>query len=530
MKLNPFTAKVSGRAKAAYPAGPGRDNGPIDTFVPSGVEPVFPPVETPPWCKRARNTRPVVILHGTLADQTSISAFRDLALEMGYPADLHTHVGIRDGAPMEESVQILSTRVNRDRLAVGREVLERLRDRQEGQELQDFFLLESDLYGEPDSAVAEIEEFLPSLVERVGQILARPEKELLASLSRRLDQLETDLAKQVEATSFARGQDKRSTLCAKVAAELVDSLVPKAVVLGHSAGGFAAYTLALNPKKGLDDQNPFAYDAGIGVSLGVVVSSPVGRGMENPAPPALLDLPFAQHDKTVLRPLESNPFHQTALFNPFYRAGYSNLKKMSQLAWRNGMLTWTMLNNPLIHALKPGYEQVMEGADFFEQYVAEKTLRPDLTVVSVTNPQDGIVPEQRAQLDDEQPNAHNLSVKVEIPDEELEKKLSLPTWAHFKMGQVPREVRAEFQRTVIENPKELPKILHPCNHDGFRYLALKTLQETIEKQPSLLRTDAYRNTCSAIKAVARERLPFRDSPSFLAQQIVEALPDLFENR
>jgi hypothetical protein len=283
-----------------------------------------------------------------------------------------------------------------------------------------------------------------------------PDATLEQSLSRRATKLEKELTEQLMTANLVDSGLGQKKSCQKMAAELMDSLLPKAVVLGHSAGGFSAYTLALNPRRAMEDNDPFRYDAGDGVSMSVVLSAPVGQGMERPAPPAVLDLAFARYDKSVLTPMEQNPFHQTALHNPFYRAGYANLKQMSRLAWRNGLLGMTMINSPLLHAVRPGYEQVMEDSDFFQNHIDDRQLSDDHTAISVSTPQDGIVPPERTLLDETQPNLHNLSVELNFSPDDRKEMVSLPTYAHVKLGRAPRELFEQFQQSVLETRSSFP--------------------------------------------------------------------------
>ena len=66
----------------------------------------------------SRNSRPVVLLHGTLVEKDGIAAYRDYALRNGHPVNHRTYQSITKGARIEESTELASQQVNLSRAEV----------------------------------------------------------------------------------------------------------------------------------------------------------------------------------------------------------------------------------------------------------------------------------------------------------------------------------------------------------------------------------------------------------------------------
>ena len=180
--------------------------------------------------------------------------------------------------------------------------------------------------------------------------------------------------------------------------------------------------------------------------------------------------------------------------------------------------------NPIIHAMKPGYKQISEGSDFIKKYLDNKKVPDGTTAIAITNRFDGVSEDYRSRVDESQPNAHNLDAEVKITEEELKKpKSSQATLAHMKMGSYPFEHGDEFRKEVMENPDYIPRLLDPANYDGVRWKTLTVLLQDLSKTPGFLNKPEFAPALEKIKDVAAEKLPFKDSPSFIAQKILERL-------
>ena len=451
----------------------------------------------------ARNNRPVVLLHGTLVEKDGIAAYRDFALKSGHPVDHRTYPTITKGDRIEKSADLVSRNINLAR----QDLLERNLDKLQGADskgLDEFFALDGNLYGKTDKDADVVRASLPGLIENVSQLLT--ESDLQQTLSGRLKRVEEELQESLTTA----GVDPRKA--DKTAAELLDSLAPKAIVVGHSAGGYVGYALTVNPEE-TPDTDPFTFDGGNGVGEMVVLSSPVGQGLPTPAPPGVLDLGFYNFDKAFIRPFEQLPPASWMLANPLIGANYKALKNMTKQAYHVANWVSIGLLNPAVHQVRPGNKQVEANSEFFNSYLKDKKVPEGVSVVAVTSPLDMLSQEGRSRVDDTQPNAHNFSADLQVSQEEIERER--PTWAHLIMTEKPDLFKEQYAHHLTD-PANLSKILDPTNDDGVRYEALRMLQGELSKGQAELSAPIRK----ALKAVAAERAPFKDSPSYLAHQIL----------
>ena len=437
----------------------------------------------------ARHERPVVIVHGTLVDKKSIEAYRDYALKTGHPVDWQDYQGITDGALLQDSARQVSHNVNQARQELARTHLAELQGADPAR-LARFFQCDDSVRGR------KVAENLEWFVQKAAAEVTSPDTDTLSS---RLKKLEGQLEKRLGGEEWT----------AKAAAHVTDCLAPKATLVGHSAGGYVAYALALNPEDGKKSKFP-KYDGGLGVGEVVVLSSPIGKGMNFPAPPGLAELPFYQMvESPILQPLEASPLMKLAELNPFFKMGYALSKTATQTAWAMATQMNTALLSPVIFAQKPGYEQVTGFSSFFKESIKGKEVPDGVTVVSVTSKDDRMSLPSHSRIDDTRANAHNFDVDQQISAAEL--KRERPTWGHVQMSMKPELFEQQFDQSLLDNPSEAARFLDPSNDDGARYDVLQVLQkqgsEWLAQQPELKQ---------AVARVAAENQPFKDSPSALA--------------
>lgn len=455
----------------------------------------------------ARNNRPVVLLHGTLVDKDGIEAYRDFALQNGHPVNHKTYDSITKGHRIEHSTELASREVNLSRAEVASRNLASLA-KLDRPALQDFLKLDSHLYGEVDQSVELTMDQVPGVLERLEGILAQPEEQLAQGLSGQIQELESEMASQLTTAGVSQGKAKA------IAREVIDSFAPKAILIGHSAGGYVAHNMVVNPEI-QPDNDAFTYDGGNGVAEALVISSPVEKGLSKPAPPGIAELPFYNYEKNVLRPLEAFPTSQLAMMNPFLNAAYTmNKSWFRSLSATNFMLA-ASLTSPITYATRPGNQQVEEGSDFFKTYIQGKPIPQGVSVVTFTSPLDRLSLEDRSALVSSQANGQSFSVDLGVSAGDLERER--PTWTHVIMTEKPQAFKEQFGQALSQDPQRLSRTLHSSNDEGVRHEALSLLKNSQDKI-------AWQNDPimkQALENVASERLPFTDSASYLAHQLLQ---------
>lgn len=489
---------------------------------------IFKALEQPTGNVEARNRTPVVIVHGTMSEEKSIEKYKDAALGTGHPVDLKTYMTIKDGHRLEESGQILSQQINEDRIqSTGWNLQELGKIRNNPDKLKEYFKLDSNIYGDTDKSTDQIFKLIPGVIDEISGIMKLPESELKETFSTRILNVENALTDRVSGTSFGSQEvnsKKREEICGKVSREIINSIAPRVILVGHSMGGFLSYTQALNPRQSVEDRDAFRYDGGNGISTVMTLSSPVGKGVATPLPRALADLSYNLLEKHYYGPLEKTPGMQLSMLNPFFAAWYVSSKAMTKQAYRASAEMSAKMMNPMIYAQKPGYEQIAEGSSFIKEYVKDKKVPEGITAIAVSSKDDGVSEQDRSGIEVSSPNAHNLDAEANVKPEELTKFIStVPSMAHVKMAQQPTEHWQEFLKENIENPEQIPQLLHRSNDDGFRWNCLQVLLTDVIKDPKFFDKPEYENALNAIKDVADERMPFTDSPSYVAKQILNEM-------
>lgn len=487
------------------------------------VQALLPPTGPP-----ARHTTPVVVVHGTLADASAVVLNQQPVLNDGHPIDLDTYQTIKDGKPLQESGQILSGRINDDRVELARANVSRLKAL--GNDLTAIEAdlgIDADLYGGNDPSARRLAALVPPLVSRIDSLLAQPAETLRGSFSLKMRRLEEALVGEVATTGFAddvTDPETRDALRKKVAAEIVDAIVPKAVLVGHSMGGFVSYTVAMNPTDEKTQGSPFAYDAGNGISTIIAVSSPVKSGTSNPLPPGLANYAYDNLNKEVLTPLEQTPQGQLVMLNPWLESLYEADKSITQSYLATASAMYTSLTAPFTWMQKPGVEQITDGSRFIKSYVAGKHVPAEMTAFSFINQDDGIAEADRCLLDERQANAFNVDVKVDLPPEILAKHGYTPAvLTHFMMGKIMFAHGDQAKEKIFQNPLLIPKVLDRANYDGVRWLCLTAVKEMVDKSPTLLDRPEMAKVRAAVESVADEKVPFKDAPSAMARQILNQI-------
>ena len=489
---------------------------------------IYKALEQPSGKIEARNRTPVVIVHGTMSTDKRMINYKDAAQGTGHPVDLQTFITIKDGHKLEESGHIVSQQINEDRVQATKLNLQDLKGiKNNPDRLKEYFKMDANLYGDKDNNVNKIAKFIPGVIDEVDSLLKMPQSELNESFSTRMLGIENKLTDKISGTGFGSQEvngKKRDEMCAKVSREIINSIAPRVILVGHSMGGFLSYTMALNPKESPEDNNPFRYDGGNGISTLMTLSSPIKSGTRAPLPRALYGLSYDLLERHYLNPMENTPGMQFAMLNPFFAAWYSTSKAMTKQMHRMGMEMSTRMMTPMIHAKSPGYKQIEEGSDFIKEHVKDKNVPSGITAIAVSSIDDGVSEQERSQIDDSKPNAHNLDAEANVKPEELtEFMYTKHNLAHVKMAEQPKAHWQEFIKEQIENPEKIPSLLHRSNDDGFRWNCLQVLFARAKENPEYFSSPEYENAYNAVKDVASERLPFTDSPSYVAKQIIDEI-------
>lgn len=475
--------------------------------------------------KPARNETPVVIVHGTMSTEKSFTKYLDAAVETGHPAELTTYMTVKEGEELQKSAALISKNINNSRIDTANKHMGQLNKIKDDPEaLKEYFNMDSDLYGNYDKKADKVFSAIPGVIEKMDKLLKMDRKELEETFSGRTKEIEKELAKEIKKTGFTQGRNNPDVICGKIAGEIMDTIAPKAVLVGHSMGGFLAYTMALNPKEKIRDGNEFTYDGGNGVSTVITLSSPVKSGVAVPLPAGLTNYTADLIEKNILDPMESFPGMQFSMINPFFNAWYSyNKELMKEMYGYSANISSTMMN-PVIYAMKPGYKQISEGSDFIKKYVQGKEVPPGITAVAFYNPEDGISEPRSSTLDETQNNAHNVEVTVPITAEDLKHPAATKaTMAHQKMSKYPYEHGETFKEKILNDPKYIVRILEPENYDGLRWQCMNALMERLEKEPDLFEKAEFKPVLEKVKDLAEEQLPFTDSPSYIAHKLIEKL-------
>lgn len=456
----------------------------------------------------ARNNRPVVLLHGTIVEKEGISAYHDFALRTGHPVNYRTYPTITKGGRIEKSTDIASRQVNLSRAEVAAANLDGLKDL-DRDGLRSALQMDSHLYGRADSSVEKTLDLMPGLLKDLQTLLAQPKQELETHLSGQLKRTEAKFAKSLENSGVKAEKAKQ------MAGEVLDSIAPKAILIGHSAGGYVAHNMAVNPEVTPDDDK-YTYDGGNGVGEVLVLSAPIEGGLAKPAPPGVAGLPFYNFDKSVLRPIEQLPTSQLALLNPIVAGIYFSSKALLKSLSATNFMVTAQLTAPATYMLRPGNQQVEEGSEFFNTYIKDKPIPEGVSVITFTSPLDQLSQEDRSALITDEPNGNTLSVDLGVSKEDVERER--PTWTHVIMTEKPDYFKEQFAENLAADNQQLNRVLDRRNDEGVRYEALTMVQAAVAKNPGLL--DSKPGLRKALTEVAKEKLPFTDSASYLAYKIL----------
>ncbi len=468
--------------------------------------------------ERERQETPFLFIHGTLTQGQSMTPYEDAFEDRGFSTHLRTYESIEEGQALEVSADEVSDDINRERLEASREALAEL-DRDN---LAKTFGFHPDLH---DQTSPPLDSIFEKAVAGVEEILEDSDEQLVKTFSSRTRKLEEQLTGEVERTGFGawlEDPQRRAQVCRRVAGEIVHKLAPKAGLVGHSMGGFVAYAVTLNPSEGESQPDRFRFDGGNGVAGVLTLGSPVEKGVSQTLPFGLATLPYEDLEKTTFAPLEGTIGMRFLLGLPFVDSFYQHGKALTARHLQLVTEQASQMANPLIYARKPGFEQITEGSEFLQQHIEGKPFPWGATVVSASSALDGICEQHRAVLEEETPNIHNLDLDVPVTEEELRRPgRSLYTRTHVNLSRYPMESFQELRAEVFEDTGDIPRLLDISNNEGIRWNTLQLLMRKVRGDPGLLQLKEMGAIREAVEKVAEERIPFADSASAVAAQILK---------
>lgn len=511
-----------------------------------------------------QHDNPYVLVHGTLAKEDSLVGLRDFLKSQVHSIDLTSYPMITEGNRIEVSAGEVSKNVNKSRIAVAKEKLKELKNiKDDPEELKKYFGINTDFCSN-NYYVDGILKLIPDVIEKIEVISKRAPNDLLESFSTRVKEVEENLAADVKKTDFGSWNPAdKEKLCNKVTEEIIDTIAPKAVLVGHSMGGFINRVITLNPKKvafdakgDLTDKDTYTYDAGNGIGLSIGMESPLENGF-NFDSHGLREARYDWVDETILRPLEqlTGGF---VLFNPFYLVYKAAFKyNCEQYSYNNDIKP---AQDPKVHGQVLSVEQMLKDSDFQKKYVIGKRTPEGISSLSYYHPDDKFMDLDSARLDKAYPNNTNITVCYTIKDSDVDKarqnlnvgealielmnalmfgniditdtdkmskslsdpkKMIKSLYAHHILNKKPEEFIEAFEKTILTNPDNAIRMLDLSNSDNLRRQCLDIIYNQVCKAPGFLRNKT--KLLAKIVQVSAEKVPFQSSPSYRADQILELI-------
>ncbi|MFA6989313.1 MAG: hypothetical protein WC197_04520 [Candidatus Gastranaerophilaceae bacterium] len=479
------------------------------------------------FCGKQQTTphdNPYVLVHGTIVKDDSLFKLRDVLKPYVHSIDLTPYPMLTNGEPLEKSAREISKNINKSRISVTQEKLEQLKNIKDNhEELKKYFGINTDFCGVQNNGdVNKIVKLIPNTINEIEAITKINKKDLLGSFSTRIKEVKENLAANIKKTDFGNWNPAdKDKLCDKVAEEMIDTIAPKAVVIGHSMGGTAAHLIAVNPKKDLADNSPDTYDAGNGVSTFISLSSPVEQGVKIDSD-GMKNARYDWVNENWIKPFEDfyggllsvNPGYEIgkALFKGNCRA-YSNSKDIEPIQQK------------LQQNLVPGLQQITRDSEFMKKYFIGKSTAKGVSSLSYYHPDDNYMTRDSDKLNEAHANNHNMEINLKVKDSDLKEAraedytMIRTLYAHDYLAKKPEEYAKIFEHNIISKPNDAIKMLDISNSDTLRHQCLDVIYNQVKENPAFLKNNA--KLLAKIEQVCAEKIPFESSPSFRAGQILE---------
>jgi hypothetical protein len=492
---------------------------------------------------------PYVLVHGTLAKEDTLFGLRNFLKSQVHSIDLTSYPMITKGDPIEVSVQEVSKNVNKSRIAVAKEKLEELKNiKDDPRQLRSHFGI---YQSGKDYDTGKLVKLIPDVIKDIEAITKRDQKDLLESFSTRVKAVEQKLSDQIKKTGFGNwDKANKDKLCNKAAEEIIEAIAPKAVLVGHSMGGLVVHAMVLHPKKvdfnhkgELKDKDPMTFDAGNGVGLSIGMESPLENGV-NLDSRGMRDARYDWCNETIIKPVEKAWGGLLSFCFPWLMGKAMFKQNCENFSYENDIKP---SQNPEVVKKFPSTEQMIKDSDFYKKYVIGHHAPEGVSSLSYYHTDDKFLDLDAAKLNESHANNHNIRINFDITDDILhkarnnlsvseamtavmqmlggqglklteEQKMIKSLYAHNILSFQPQEFRKSFEEVVSNNPNEAIKMLDLSNSDNLRRQCLDVIYKKVMNEPDFLNNKA--RLLEKIKQVSAEKVPFENSPSYRADQIL----------
>lgn len=500
---------------------------------------------------RAPHNDPIILVNGVGfgVDKDNGEVVKFIKEQIGPTVRMNKYKNIIDQGRMEVSGQIVSEDVNKARVEATKTNLAELsKIKGNPDELADYFAIDA-RFTDKKSADT-LMGMVPGTIEKIEKITKMGPKALATEYSTRVKKVEDELAASLKKTDFGNwNPEQKEKICKIAAGEITNAIAPKAMMVGHSAGGFISRMMVLNPKKNLSDKDPFHYDAGNGINIVSAMSSPQEEGVRKPCPSVLENTGFDIYKAMVLEPMEKivkpiqdavagNIQRSKKSANPYERLMATGMQSANSIAkmqydlMQSGLKAWnSMATNatmtmmtPMTDATMPGTKQIARGSDFIKQYVKGKSAPDGVTCTSVSHPQDGFLDDGIALLNEKHKNNHNLVIQDPIKDADVQAArdkgavfMTAATLAHYAtMGDAGSKA---LLNKVQKDPDWVVSTLDSKNAEAYRKQCLDVILDQYNDNDAYFKDKPQ--LLEKIKEVSKEGVPVKTSASFKASFILK---------
>lgn len=517
----------------------------------------------------APHNKPIMLTHGVLFPLERTDIINFIKAGLGPTSAVPKYDSILNLEDLHKGCKDVSDEVNKNRIKATNENLSQLnRIKNDRARLKDYFGIDAKFSGD-DYDTEEILKLVQGTKEKEGVIdkieditlrgASNPlkpfnpddinENDLNETFSTRVMLVKKELQKDLKKSGFgnwAQDEKEQDRLCDRAAWLITDAIAPRSAMLGHSAGGLINRLLVLNPKKDLSDNSPDTFDAGNGIDVITSWSAPQENGTRSPIPEVAAESPWDQYKEKVLNPWErlvknsivaawgkslGGLFGQAFTENPMYEAGKEAAAQQSK-ALSNAAAQWYM---PFVYnPTHPAAGQMTEGSEFINKYLKGKQTPDGITCSSIWHVGDKVLHEVKgkniAELNETGSNNHNMPFDLEITDEMVKETqdkgvddITKLTYPHFStLGPVGAKA---LVHKIYNDTEWTIRTLDPKNAETARKKTLSILHKGLINDGTFFEDPTREPLLGEIEKVSQEKMPFKTSASYVANQILEKIEE-----